>query len=117
VVGLWAALHLSGKGGPSLVVAPATVMRQWQRELRRWAPEVSTQLLHNSTGASDPGTRLAMVRQVARAAEGGAASVLITSYEVVRQHAGQLLQQAAQPVQSAIPSSRRAARHLPRWTI
>ena len=98
VVGIWAALHHSGRGGPCIVVSPATVMRQWVRELRRWAPEIETQLLHNSTGASDPATRSKLVRGVVRAGEGGACAVLVTSYEAVRQQAGLLLQQQWQYV-------------------
>ena len=31
-----AGLHHSGRFRPSLVVCPATVMRQWLRELRAW---------------------------------------------------------------------------------
>ena len=38
VIAMWAALQKSGRGGASLVVCPATVLRQWQRETRRWAP-------------------------------------------------------------------------------
>ena len=98
VVGIWAALHHSGRAGPCIVVSPATVMRQWVRELRRWAPEIETQLLHNSTGASDPASRSAIVRGVVRAGESGACAVLVTSYEAVRQHAGLLLQQQWQYV-------------------
>ena len=98
VVGIWAALQHSGRAGPCIVVSPATVMRQWVRELRRWAPEIETQLLHNSTGASDPATRAKLVRDVVRTGEGGACAVLVTSYEAVRQHAGLLLQQRWQYV-------------------
>lgn len=36
VIAYLAGLHASGKWRPSLVVAPATVLRQWMTELRAW---------------------------------------------------------------------------------
>lgn len=36
VIAYLAGLHASGKWRPSLVVAPATVLRQWMTELRTW---------------------------------------------------------------------------------
>ena len=33
-----AGLHASGNFRPSLIVCPATVLRQWLRELRLWYP-------------------------------------------------------------------------------
>ena len=38
--------------GPVLVVCPATVMTQWLRELRCWAPALRVVLLHSSAAAS-----------------------------------------------------------------
>lgn len=41
-------LHRSGLFRPSLVVCPATMLRQWKRELRLWCPAFSVGLLHDS---------------------------------------------------------------------
>ena len=38
VIAFVAALHHSGLHRPVLLVAPATTLRQWQRELRSWYP-------------------------------------------------------------------------------
>ena len=106
VIAMWAALQKSGRGGASLVVCPATVLRQWQRETRRWAPELkAVEVLHSSAMASDPAARLALITKVFAAAEagaetgaaadgelsGGGCSVLVTSYEMVRKCAQLLL--------------------------
>ena len=94
VISLWAALDHSRTSGPCLVVCPATVLMQWVREIRRWAPEISTvELLHHSQGSSDPGNRLAMVRAVTHPPgdDAGRCSVLVCSYDTVRQHSTLLL--------------------------
>ena len=106
VIAMWAALQKSGRGGASLVVCPATVLRQWQRETKRWAPELkAVEVLHSSAMASDPAARLALITKVFAAAEagaetgaaadgelsGGGCSVLVTSYEMVRKCAQLLL--------------------------
>ena len=91
VVSLVATLQHSTVGGACLVVAPATVLRQWEREFRRWAPEINpVALLHSSVGVDQD--RLRIVQDVC-AANGGQSSVLITSYEMMRQHASLLLAQ------------------------
>ncbi len=95
VISLVATLHHSERGGPWLIVAPATVLRQWQREFRRWAPEVQTVAILHSSGGADQQGRVALVRDVCQrdhAASGGC-SVLITSYEMMRVHAAVLLAQ------------------------
>ncbi len=43
-----AGLHSSGKFRASLIVCPATVMRQWLRELRQWQPVFRVAVLHES---------------------------------------------------------------------
>lgn len=43
-----AGLHASGKFRASLIVCPATVMRQWLRELRQWHPTFRVAVLHES---------------------------------------------------------------------
>lgn len=37
VIAYLAGLHASGMWRPTLVVAPATVLRQWMTELRTWS--------------------------------------------------------------------------------
>ena len=43
-----AGLHASGLYRPSLIVCPATVLRQWLRELRSWYPPFRVIILHDS---------------------------------------------------------------------
>ena len=43
-----AGLHFSKKFKASLIVCPATVLRQWLRELRLWYPEFRVAVLHDS---------------------------------------------------------------------
>lgn len=43
-----AGLHHSGKFKASLIVCPATVLRQWLRELRLWYPPFRVAVLHDS---------------------------------------------------------------------
>ena len=55
VIAYLAGLHHSGLWRPSLIVCPATVLRQWLRELRAWYPPLRVVLLHDS-GRGPPGT-------------------------------------------------------------
>ena len=48
LVAFLAGLHHSRRFRPSLVVCPATVMRQWLRELRVWYPPFRVAILHES---------------------------------------------------------------------
>jgi DNA excision repair protein ERCC-6 len=50
-------LEASGllRGRPALVVAPATVLRQWVRELRAWHPPLRVFLAHESGRSPPPG--------------------------------------------------------------
>jgi DNA excision repair protein ERCC-6 len=41
-------LHQSGMHRPSLVIAPVTTLRHWQRELRHWYPQFRVIVLHSS---------------------------------------------------------------------
>lgn len=91
MIALFSALNTSEKSGPCLVVAPATVIRQWQREFQRWAPEISpVLLLHGSEMNEVANSRLAALRAVCDTAP-GACSVLVTTYEMVRSNAASLL--------------------------
>ena len=54
-----AGLHASGLFRPTLVVCPATVLRQWLRELRAWYPPFRVVVLHDSarSGSMDGSRR------------------------------------------------------------
>jgi len=56
IIAYLAGLHYSGMWRPALVVAPATVLRQWMAELRSWSPPLRVILLHDS-GRSPLGGR------------------------------------------------------------
>ena len=98
VVSLFAALQRSGQAGACLVVAPATVLRQWKRELNRWAPEIKTVAILHSSGGVDSSERVATVRRVCAAQAASACTVLVTSYEMMRLQASVLLAQRWQYV-------------------
>nr|XP_019701689.1 protein CHROMATIN REMODELING 19 isoform X2 [Elaeis guineensis] len=40
--------HLDNDPGPHLIVCPASVLENWERELRRWCPSFSVMLFHGS---------------------------------------------------------------------
>ena len=51
VAAFLAGLHHSGHFAPSIIVCPATVLRQWLRELRLWYPPFRVIVLHESQRA------------------------------------------------------------------
>eukprot|EP00898_Chlorokybus_atmophyticus_P005672 jgi/Chlat1/6105/Chrsp40S05678 len=78
------ALHASGFYSPSLVVCPATLLRQWLRELRSWHPAFRVVVLH---GPASEGERDKLVQTVATDRSG----ILLTSYEAARVQRDRLL--------------------------
>ena len=52
VAAFLAGLHHSRKFRPTLLVCPATVMRQWLRELRTWHPLFRVIVMHESSRAA-----------------------------------------------------------------
>ena len=101
VVALFTSLQAAASGGACLVIAPATVLRQWHREFRRWAPQIEhVVVLHASDSGGDAASRNSAVRRVCegRATAGGRSSVLVTSYGMLRAHASHLLSQQWQYV-------------------
>jgi len=66
---------------PSLLVCPTSVVGNWERELRRFAPEIPVWLHHG------PGRKATAKELVAAAGEGG---VILTSYGVLRSDARKL---------------------------
>lgn len=95
VIAFLAALQYSGKlEGPVIIVAPTTVLQQWQREFTKWGPQFTVRVLHQSVGHYESiDTRQASrspTRLIADVVE-GVHGVLITSYEQVRKHQKKLL--------------------------
>ena len=83
------ALERSGLYRPTLVVCPATMLRQWRRELRAWAPGLRPVILHESavsqSALSDArgnkkSARLKLLRDCVSDPKG----VLLTTYEHLR---------------------------------
>jgi len=70
-------LAARGGGGPSLVVAPASVLDQWRRELAKWAPELSAIVIR---GPADDRTWQWRARK----------DVTLVSYETLRSDAGRV---------------------------
>lgn len=79
VIAFLAGLHHSGLFRPSLIVCPATVLRQWLRELRAWWPLFRVALLHDSarSGAAGGGrpSRARLIRDIAQV--GGVRGLLV----------------------------------------
>lgn len=48
VLSFLGALHFSKMYKPSIVICPVTLLRQWQREARKWCPQCTVEILHDS---------------------------------------------------------------------
>ncbi|GAX81674.1 hypothetical protein CEUSTIGMA_g9102.t1 [Chlamydomonas eustigma] len=84
-------LH-SGLYRPSLIVCPATVLRQWLREVRLWAPEFRVIMFHDSArGGRGGATRLSKEDLVLKATRESPTGLLLTTYESLRAHRHLLL--------------------------
>jgi len=101
---------LAQKGrGPALVIAPTSVLRNWQREAARFTPTLSTAVLH--------GPRRAKVLSAVR---DGALDLVITSYAVLRRDIDALADLSfrtvvldeAQAIKNPASQTARAARRL-----
>jgi len=64
---------------PTLILAPATIMTQWLRELHNWYPELRVLVLHDSVQAHHGQSKEAVVAKLFQSAH-----VLITTYECCR---------------------------------
>ncbi|HEU5036826.1 MAG TPA: DEAD/DEAH box helicase [Nocardioides sp.] len=103
------ALHLhraeQGRGGPTLVVCPASLLGNWEAEVRRFAPGVPVVRFHGTS------------RDVAAAGDG----FVLTTYGTLRRDAGTLAQHPwglvvadeAQHVKNPRTATARALRDLP----
>lgn len=100
IIAFLSALNYSGKlDGSVIILAPATVLRQWHREFRAWWPRFRVRILHHSHDQGRDGrsrrrqfgTRKfdpeAILTEVIQQKHG----VLITSYEQVRKNHEMLL--------------------------
>eukprot|EP00803_Ostreobium_quekettii_P007583 evm.model.scf_983.2 EVM.evm.TU.scf_983.2 scf_983:13173-28199(-) len=85
-----AGLHASGMFRPTLVVCPATVLKQWLRELRVWWPRFRVVILHNSAArVSDPKQpRENLIRKIGSSTDG----ILLTTYAHLRIYQKEFLQ-------------------------
>ncbi|MFE9392306.1 DEAD/DEAH box helicase [Streptomyces sp. NPDC006784] len=116
------ALHLRraerGATAPTLVVCPASLLGNWQRELARFAPDVPVRRYHG------PGRTLEGLERGGPGAAGGPesdAGFVLTTYATLRGSAEQLAGQAwglvvadeAQHVKNAGSATARALRTLP----
>jgi DNA excision repair protein ERCC-6 len=90
------ALERSGLYQPTLVVCPATMLRQWRRELRAWAPRLRPAILHESAVSSAAlsaarGNKKDAKIKIMRDCVGDPRGVLLTTYEHLRVMREQLL--------------------------
>eukprot|EP00775_Hariotina_reticulata_P009427 gene9427-9593_t len=91
IIAYLAGLHYSGMWRPALVVAPATVLRQWMAELRSWYPPIRIILLHDS-GRSPLGSSRPDRQGLLDVALGAAdCSLMLTTYESLRMYRQMLL--------------------------
>jgi hypothetical protein len=104
------ALHLhrqaaSASAGPTLVVCPASLLGNWQREIRRFAPGVAVERFHGA----------------GRSLAGAGGGFVLTTYATMRQDAGPLSSVAwgllvadeAQHVKNPRSATARALRRIP----
>jgi len=77
-----AGLHHSNLFKPSLIVCPATMLKQWLRELREWYPPFRVAILHESARSKVHGSfsRGDIIRRIGSSPSG----ILITTYDHMR---------------------------------
>ena len=83
------ALSKSNLYQASVVVCPATMLRQWRRELKIWAPELKPVVLHDSAITQDAlqvanGNRKNAMKNAIRNATRDPKGLVITTYECLR---------------------------------
>lgn len=101
IVAFLASLSYSSKlNGSVLIIAPTTVLRQWQREFRVWWPRFRVRILHHSEDVTVSGGKVQQKSEVKFNPErilddivGNGHGVLITSYEQVRKNSELYLDQ------------------------
>lgn len=78
---LCALTHSHQLRGPTLLVAPVTVLRQWVAELHRWSPRSRVLLLHQLSAAHGSTTE-----SLINVARGEVNAIVLTSYAAMRRH-------------------------------
>jgi len=93
-----AGLHYTGLFKPTLIVCPATVLRQWLRELRAWYPPFRVAILHASAGTSTAtgggrgrGGRQQSNRSIINSIATSSSGILLTTYDQMRLQKGPLM--------------------------
>lgn len=84
IIAFLAGLHNSGLYRPSLIVCPATVLRQWLTEVRRWAPSMRVVLLHDAGRNMPKGATRASREELVQTVVGHPQGLLLTTYEALR---------------------------------
>ena len=70
---------------PSIVVAPATVLRQWGREFETWAPFMKVQVFHESgAGGSQDVLEEVVERVTGSPGDPAGHGIIITTYDQIR---------------------------------
>lgn len=73
-------LHSNMLTAPTLLVCPATVMKQWVSELHKWAPPFRVFLLHSSNaGRDEQGVSYSKDTSLARALQVRGLAVIVTT--------------------------------------
>jgi SNF2 family DNA or RNA helicase len=70
--------HLDGDPGPHLLVAPASLLENWERELKKWCPSFSVLLYHGAQRA----VLRERLRKVAKAKLPAPFNVMLTCYSL-----------------------------------
>ncbi|KAJ8760540.1 hypothetical protein K2173_015207 [Erythroxylum novogranatense] len=77
--------HLNSDPGPHLIVCPASVLENWERELKKWCPSFSVLLYHGAT-------RTAYSKKLSSLAKNGLPppfNVLLVCYSLFERHSVQ----------------------------
>lgn len=77
--------QLDQDGGPHLIVCPASLLENWQRELNRWCPSFSVLFYHGNDRIAHSRELLAM----AKSGEEFPFNVMLTSYSIFERESAQ----------------------------
>lgn len=92
IIAFLAGLHHSGMFRPSLIICPATVLRQWLRELRTWYPPFRVAILHGSAHhGNEGGSGRPSLRSIILQTASSPSGVLLTTYDQLRLRRDDLL--------------------------
>uniref|UniRef100_A0A0C9RXA1 TSA: Wollemia nobilis Ref_Wollemi_Transcript_6762_3365 transcribed RNA sequence n=1 Tax=Wollemia nobilis TaxID=56998 RepID=A0A0C9RXA1_9CONI len=77
--------HLDNDPGPHLIVSPASVLENWERELKRWCPSFSVIQFHGAGRAALSRT----LNHLAKAGKPPPFNVLLVCYSLFERHSAQ----------------------------